>query len=72
MTAFGLSMHSKTPFISIVGILPFLIVGVGIDDMFISVDELDCTHPDQAIPKRVSEVMRYAGVAITMTTIPIF
>ena len=69
VTAFGLSMHSKTPFVSIVGILPFLIVGVGIDDMFIIVDELDRTHPDQAIPKRVSEVMRYAGAAITVITI---
>ena len=69
VTAFGLSMHSKTPFVSIVGALPFLIVGVGIDDMFIIVDELDRIHPDQAIPKRVSAVMRYAGPAITMTTI---
>ena len=68
MAAFGLSMLSRTPFISIVGILPFLIVGVGIDNMFIIVDELDRTHPDQTIPKRLSMVMRQAGPAITMTT----
>ena len=69
VTAFGLSMYSKTPFISIVGVLPFLIVGVGIDDMFIIVDELDRTHPDQTVPKRVREVTSHAGPAITMTTI---
>ena len=69
MTGFGLSVLLNTPFISIVGLLPFLIFGVGIDDMFIIVDELDRTHPDQTIPKRVCEVMRHAGPAISLTTI---
>ncbi|XP_028412075.1 patched domain-containing protein 3-like isoform X2 [Dendronephthya gigantea] len=65
---FGLSMLSQIPFVSIAGILPFLIVGVGIDDMFIIVDELDRAHPDQSIPKRLATVMRTVGPAITMTT----
>jgi predicted RND superfamily exporter protein len=42
---------------------------VGIDDMFIIVDELDRTHPDQTVPKRLSTVMRVVGPAITMTTV---
>ena len=68
LTGFGLSMLAQTPFVSIAGILPFLIVGVGIDDMFIIVDQLDRTHPDQTIPKRLSTVMRVVGPAVTMTT----
>ena len=68
LSGFGLSMLVQTPFVSIAGILPFLIVGVGIDDMFIIVDELDRTHPDQTVPKRLGRVMRTVGPAITMTT----
>ena len=68
MAALGFCMLIKTPFVRIVGVLPFLIVGVGIDDMFIIVDELDRTHPDQAIPVRLDTVMRNIGPAITMTT----
>ena len=68
MAGFGLSMLAQAPYISIVGILPFLIIGVGIDDMFIIVDELDRVHPDQTIPKRLGMVMRRVGPAITMTT----
>ena len=68
MAGFGLSMFAQTPYVSIVGILPFLVIGVGIDDMFIIVDELDRVHPDQTIPKRLGMVMRRVGPAITMTT----
>ena len=68
MAGFGLSMYTQAPYVSIVGILPFLIIGVGIDDMFIIVDELDRVHPDQTIPKRLGMVMRRVGPAITMTT----
>ena len=68
VAGFGISMLAQIPFVSIAGILPFLIVGVGIDDMFIIVDELDRTHPDQTIPQRLSMVMRTVGPAITMTT----
>ena len=68
MAGFGLSMFAQTPYVSIVGILPFLVIGVGIDDMFIIVDELDRVHPDQTIPKRLGMVMWRVGPAITMTT----
>ena len=68
ITGFGLSMFAQIPFVSIAGILPFLIFGVGIDDMFIIVDELDRTHPDQTVPKRIGTVMRIVGPAVTMTT----
>ena len=68
-TGFGLSMLSQTPFVSIAGFLPFLIMGVGIDDMFIIVDELDRTQLDKNVPKRISKIMRIVGPRITMTTL---
>ena len=68
LAGFGISMFSQTPFISIVGILPFLVIGVGIDNMFIIVDQLDRTHPDQKVPKQLSAVMKTVGPTITMTT----
>ncbi|XP_046848827.1 LOW QUALITY PROTEIN: patched domain-containing protein 3-like [Xenia sp. Carnegie-2017] len=69
LTGFGFSMLVQTPFTSIVGILPFLVIGVGIDDMFIIVDELDRSEPDQNIPKRLGIVMKTVGPAVTMTTL---
>ncbi|XP_046861195.1 patched domain-containing protein 3-like isoform X2 [Xenia sp. Carnegie-2017] len=72
LTGFGFSLLSQTPFVSIVGILPFLIVGVGIDDVFIIVDEFDRSQPDVDISKRLRVIMKTVGPTITMTTLTDF
>ena len=57
-------------------IIPFLLLGIGIDDMFVimqcydnlSLEEM--SSPD--IPTRVGKTMRRAGVAITVTSLTDF
>ena len=68
LSGFGLAMWCRVPFVSIVGVLPFLVLGIGIDDMFIIVDELDRQPRDMSITERVKAVMSHSGATITMTT----
>lgn len=69
LAGFSLSMLAQTPFVSIVGVLPFLVVGIGLDDMFIIVDHLDRQERQLKVPAVVRRVMSGTGVTITMTTL---
>ncbi len=65
----GFGMWLGVPFISIVGFLPFLILGVGLDDMFIIVNEFDRLPRGLSVVRCVSIVMTNTGSSITMTTV---
>lgn len=65
----GFSMIIQTPFVKIVGVLPFLVVGVAIDDLFIIIDELDKQARELSVKDTVVLVMSNTGATITMTTI---
>lgn len=70
LAGLGLAMFVQTPFISIVGILPFLILGIGIDDVFIIIDELDrLDYTNWDVLTTVKVVMSHSGATITMTTL---
>ena len=69
-SAFGLSMFLGIPFVSMVGVLPFLVVSIGVDDVFIILHELNeilrGNIPNIAI---LSGCMSRSGPTITMTTL---
>ena len=69
LAGFSLSMMIQTPFVRIVGILPFLVIGIGLDDMFIIVDHLDRQDRHLKVSATVRQVMSGTGVTITMTTL---
>ena len=69
LAGFGLAMWCRVPFLSMVGVLPFLILGIGIDDMFILVDELDRQQRSMTVVETVKEVLSHSGATITMTTL---
>ena len=68
-SSFGLVMYTNTPFIGIVAVLPFMVLGVGIDDMFILVDTLDQRQPGLQGNVRLVATLSSAGSSIFMTTL---
>ena len=68
-SSFGLVMYTGTPFIGIAAVLPFMVLGVGIDDMFILVDTLDQRHPSLEGNHRLVATLSSAGSSILMTTL---
>ena len=69
LSGFGLAMWCRVPFVSFMGVLPFLVLGIGIDDMFILVDELDRQPQDMSVTEKIKAVMSHSGATVTMTTI---
>ena len=65
----GISVLLGVPFISLVGVVPFLVVSIGIDDMFIIVDEFDRQSKSNIPINRVSFALSKVGATITMTTV---
>ena len=68
--ALGFLMFLGVPFVSMVGVLPFLVVSIGIDDVFIILHELN-EMVRQNIPAIhvLSGTMARSGPTITMTTL---
>jgi len=69
LSAYGISALTGAKFTSLAQILPFLILGVGVDDMFILVASFDRTSPSDDVRTRCSEGLRDAGVTITLTSL---
>ena len=56
-------------------LIPFLLLGIGIDDMFVIMqcfDNLSGAERSEEIPAVISVTMRRAGVAITVTSLTDF
>ena len=66
----GFLMFAGVPFVSMVGVLPFLVVSIGIDDVFIILHELNLMVR-QNVPAMymLSGTMARSGPTITMTTL---
>ena len=65
---FGLTLYLRIPYVGFVGVLPFLVLGIGIDDMFIILNHLDMLPADITGSKRLGRALRHSGLTITMTT----
>ncbi|XP_004638078.1 patched domain-containing protein 3 [Octodon degus] len=69
VSSFGLMLHIGVPFVIIVKNSPFLILGVGVDDMFIMISAWQKTSLMDSIRKRMSKVYAHVAVSITITTL---
>jgi Niemann-Pick C1 protein len=68
----GISSMLNLPYSPMHAILPFLCLGIGIDDMFVIVqcwNNLSNAQEDKTLHEKVGLVMRHAGVAITVTSL---
>ncbi|XP_004702505.1 patched domain-containing protein 3 [Echinops telfairi] len=69
VSGFGLMLAIGVPFVLIVANSPFLILGVGVDDMFIMISAWQKTNLMDSIKHRMSRVYSKTAVSITVTTI---
>ena len=69
LSAFSFVMLIGTPYVAFAGVLPFLVLGVGIDNMFIIIDAVDRQHPSVTSDKRIARALGQVGASISMTTL---
>uniref|UniRef100_A0A8V0XQH8 Patched domain containing 3/pseudo n=1 Tax=Gallus gallus TaxID=9031 RepID=A0A8V0XQH8_CHICK len=72
LSSFGLMLYCGVPFVATVANAPFLILGVGVDDMFIMVSswEQSSSKADKSDTKsRLAETYSEAALSVTITTL---
>ncbi|KAM5158310.1 patched domain-containing protein 3-like [Mantella aurantiaca] len=69
LSSFGLLLMCGVPFVVTVANAPFLILGVGVDDMFIMVSSWQQTRVRSGVEERMGETYKEAAVSITITTL---
>ncbi|CBN79517.1 conserved unknown protein [Ectocarpus siliculosus] len=72
LAAYGLNSGFGVPFTSLSQILPFILIGIGVDDMFVIVAAYD--HTDRALPveERVALGVKRCGLSVTYTSLTNF
>ncbi|XP_069770643.1 patched domain-containing protein 3-like [Narcine bancroftii] len=69
LTGFGLLLYCGTTFAINTASAPFLILGIGIDDMFIMLASWQKTKVHDKVEERLAETYAEAAVSITITTL---
>ncbi|KAK0411947.1 hypothetical protein QR680_005936 [Steinernema hermaphroditum] len=68
-TTFGLMLLIGLPFNSITLVMPFLVIGVGCDDVFIILHAWRKTNKEDSLETRIAETMEEGGPSITLTSL---
>ncbi|XGW33733.1 hypothetical protein V3C99_017849, partial [Haemonchus contortus] len=68
-TSFGLLLWCGELYNAIVNVSPFLVLCIGIDDLFVMSAEWHRTNPDHSPARRIADTLSEAAVAITITSI---
>ncbi|XP_069815229.1 patched domain-containing protein 3-like [Dendropsophus ebraccatus] len=69
LSSFGLLLLCGAPFDTTVANAPFLILGVGVDDMFIMISSWQQTKVKDKVKDRMADTYAEAAVSITITTL---
>ncbi|KAM6948746.1 patched domain-containing protein 3-like [Aplochiton taeniatus] len=69
LSSFGLLLFASQPFVMTVASSPFMILGIGIDDMFILLCGWQRTSVLDSVPARLADTLRDTGVSIALTSL---
>uniref|UniRef100_A0A3B1IK32 Patched domain-containing protein 3 n=1 Tax=Astyanax mexicanus TaxID=7994 RepID=A0A3B1IK32_ASTMX len=69
LSSFGLLLFCGIPFAMTVATSPFLILGIGVDDMFIMISCWQKTKVTDQVEDRLADTYKEAAVSITITTL---
>ncbi|KAL1528326.1 hypothetical protein AB1Y20_009680 [Prymnesium parvum] len=71
--AIAYSMGSLVePINQVINVLPFVLIGIGVDDMFVLISSLEAIPMDLPVDERIAMGMASAGVSITITSLTDF
>ncbi|KAJ8375863.1 hypothetical protein SKAU_G00064430 [Synaphobranchus kaupii] len=69
VSSFGLMLYIGVPFVMTVANSPFLILGIGVDDMFILISCWQQTNVHAKVEDRLADTYKEAAISITITTL---
>ncbi|XP_018531672.1 patched domain-containing protein 3 [Lates calcarifer] len=69
LSGFGALLLLGQPFVMTAASCPFMILGIGLDDMFIMISCWQRTRVLDSVPDRLADTYRDAAVSITITTL---
>merc|ERR1711968_118865 len=67
--AYGFQRLVGIPMTPVSNVLPFILLGVGVDDMFVLASAFDRARDEASVEKRVARTMSSAGLSITLTSL---
>ncbi|ESO88138.1 hypothetical protein LOTGIDRAFT_165877 [Lottia gigantea] len=70
--AYGVATALDIIYGPIQSIMPFLLLGIGVDDMFVIVEAMRNLSPSEKrlpLPERIGTVLKHAGVSVTVTSV---
>jgi len=67
--AYGFSALLGFKLNPVINVLPFVLIGIGVDDMFVLVAALEATDASLPVKERMAKAMSKAGVSITITSL---
>jgi hypothetical protein len=71
-SGFGLSLLLTIPFTSLHQVLPFILLGIGVDDLFVlmrALEEVDEQQPGLSTENRFHGALKLGGMSITATSL---
>lgn len=72
LSSFGFVLMCGIPYIDIVLSIPFLMLGIGIDDSFVLIAAWRRTNPKDSVEDRMGKTFSEAAVSITLTSLTNF
>ncbi|VIO94627.1 Patched family protein [Brugia malayi] len=72
VASFGLLFWCNFPFLPIVCVIPFLVLAIGVDDVFIFLHCYHQTDPRLPVEERIGKMLAEAGPSITITSLTNF
>jgi hypothetical protein len=71
-SGFGLALLLGIPFTTLTQVLPFILLGVGVDDLFVlvrSLEDVEESSPGLSLEQRFKQTLAQGGMAITVTSL---